>query len=320
MSDNDQLDAQAGDQEVSAADEDAALERTRRQLIADFAAAVGGYNDCANTNFNGALANFESTVRSASAQEATLDILNTMATTAFDEGVKLAIKELGEAAPAAGVVFALGKAIKKEMDRAAQAATSHEVGDWIKDLRAAANDAYTQSGTRAFLEQSATDMVADAGSEDDRQELIDNLTFATGAVQSGRWRAASVEDYERYLYEGWINAHFSFIGGVDDDVSGFIDVRFEADDAPTSATVVAPLGDKLADAINRISNRAGVNSLMDLAVRKRVCKWADNAVGGEGWSCGWFDDRNELINEPNSEEVTEFLNSTTWRGNVTMFR
>ena len=48
--------------------------------------------------------------------------------------------------------------------------------------------------------------------------------------------------------------------------------------------------------------------------------WAENPVGGSGWSCGWFDDRNELINEPNSVEVTEFLNHDDWRRTVTLFR
>src|SRR5215468_3099358 len=138
-------------QEVSTEEEKAAVERTRANIIGDFAKTLGSYNQRVVTSFNAALGNFETTVRSASAQEANADILRVMATTAFEEGAKAAIKELGEAAPAVGVIFSFGKAIKQEIDRAAAAATSHEVGNWIKDLRSAANDAYTNSGNEQSL-------------------------------------------------------------------------------------------------------------------------------------------------------------------------
>jgi hypothetical protein len=162
--------------------------------------------------------------------------------------------------------------------------------------------------------------LANADTEDDRQALIDTLTFATGAVQEGRWTVLSTAAYERALYERWISGHFTFIGRVEDDISGFVDIRFEDGDMPESTAVVAPLADKISEALNRIASNTGLGSMMDLNVNKRVCKRADNAVGGSGLSCGWFDDRNVLVSEPNSEEVTDFLKSTDWWSDVTIFR
>jgi hypothetical protein len=268
-----------------------------------------------------ALANFETTISSASLSETRPDIAGVIAATAFKEGFKEVSKAtLGAAAPVANALLALVQSVKQETDRAMAARVSHSVGDWIKNMRTGATDNYNHNGTSRVLLQTLLDLYTSAQSDEERQSLVDDASYATAAIEQSTWPVTDVSFYERALYEGWIAAHFTFIGRVDDDISGFLDVRFEDGDTPSSAAVVTPLGDRIGDALNNIASSSGVATMMDLAVHKRVCKWADNAVGGSGWSCGWFDDRNEIINEPNSEEVTNFLYQEEWRRTVTLFR
>src|SRR4051812_38336625 len=106
---NDHGEDQTDQQQVSGPEEDAAVERTRTKLIAEFAGALSRYNSDLFTNFTAALSSFETTARSSSAQEAKVDILGTVATVCFEEGVKAAIGQLGPAAPVAGVLFSLAK-------------------------------------------------------------------------------------------------------------------------------------------------------------------------------------------------------------------
>jgi hypothetical protein len=272
-------------------------------------------------------------------------MLKVLVATAFDEGVKYAIEDLrkyataagvaadvvGKYATAAGVVFSYAKAINQEIDRAAAAAVSYDLATWIANVRSTASNAYVNSGSSQVLLNKIRDAYANLSSEDDKQSLIDNVTYATAAVQTGLpdasgavqnkdWSVPSTAVYERCLYEAWTNGHFTVIGGVDDDISGFIDVRFEDGNMPKSTALITPLGDKVSDQLNNIASAAGLSTLMTLAVHKRVCRWADNPAGGSGWSCGWFDEANQLINEPNSDEVTNFLKSSDWQSNVTMFR
>jgi hypothetical protein len=300
---------------------DIAIEENRRRIMVDFANSLGQYNTYSVLNYLSALANFETTVSSASAAEARPNVFGAVAATALKEGFKEVSKAtLGTAAPIAQALVAVGQSIKQETDRAVAARVSHSVGDWIKGMRTGANDAYTRRGTSQVLLRTILDIYTGAASDEERQSIVDDASYASAAIEEGTWAVADVSVYERGLYEGWINAHFTYIGRVDDDISGFLDIRFAADgDTPSQASVVAPLGDRIGDALNTVAG-AGVETMMDLPVHKRVCKYADNPVGGSGWSCGWFDDRNELISEPNSEEVTAFLRQEDWRRTVTLFR
>jgi hypothetical protein len=311
---------EAEPQEVSEEELSSSVERNRSQILLSFSNSVGTFNQRALEQYNAALENFETTIQSASVQETRADILGVIAKTALEEGFKEVSKQvLGAAAPIAGAVLALAKNIKQETDRAAAASVNRSAGDWIKQMRRGVNDAFAKHGTSDVVLRGVTSAYANA-SEDERQVLVDEASFAAAAIEEGTWAVADVAVYERSLYEGWINGHFSAIGRVDDDISGFVDVRFEDGDMPSAAAVVAPLGDRIGDALNTIAGSSGLSSMMELKVHKRVCKWADNAVGGSGWSCGWFDDRNVMISEPNSEVVTEFLQREDWRSTVTLFR
>jgi hypothetical protein len=196
----------------------------------------------------------------------------------------------------------------------------HRIGDWVKAIRTGAVDAHQKYGTARRILSTFTGAFDQASSDDERQTLVDDASYITAAIEEGTWPLASVAQFERALYEAWISAHFTFLGRVDDDISGFIDARFQEDETLESVSVVAPLGSRIADALNTVASPSGAPSMMDLAVYKRVCRMTDNAAGGAGWSCGWFNDRNQLINEPNSEEVTQFLLRDNWRRTLTLFR
>jgi hypothetical protein len=282
---------------------------------------TGKYNLDSLLSYLSALANFETTISSASVRETNPDILGAVASVAFKEGFKeIAKQTLGAYAPIAQALLAMAEKIKQETDRAMAAQTSHSVGDWIKAMRTAANDDYSRHGRSEVLLRYMQDLYTSAEDDDTKQAIVDDASYATGAIDEETWSVAGVSVYERALYEGWINAHFSSIGRVDDDISGFIDIRFEEDETLKSASAVSPLGDRIGDALNNIADASGVATMMDLSLHKRVCRWAENAVGGYGWSCGWFDDRNELINDPNSETVTQFLHREDWRRTITLFR
>src|SRR6266436_5404423 len=99
---------------------------------------------------------------------------------------------------------------------------------------------YTRHGTSQVLLRYMLDLYTNAENDDAQQTIVDDASYATGAIDEGTWPVADVSVYERALYEGWINAHFSGIRRVDDEISGFIDIRFEEDETLKSTSAVTP--------------------------------------------------------------------------------
>src|SRR5262245_9237242 len=202
------------DQEV-----DITIEENRQRIIVDFANSLGQYNTNSVINYLSALANFETTVSSASVAETRPNIFGAIAATALKEGFKEVSKAtLGAAAPIAQALVAVGQSIKQETDRVVAARVSHSVGDWIRAMRTGANDADTHRGTSRVLLRTMLDIYSGAASDEERQSIVDDASFASAAIDEGTWAVADVSVYERGLYEGWINAHFTHIGRVDDDI------------------------------------------------------------------------------------------------------
>lgn len=299
-----------------------AVDETQRRIVKRFAENMGQYNAVAINSMNAAIANFQTTMTSPSSIEARPNVLGVIAKVAAEEGFTELNKHIaGLAAPYLSALFSLGKAISAEVGRAEATVNLRDVSSWSVQLRAAVNNAFAQHGSTSALLIQVNKLLDGLNTAEERQEVIDVLSFGEALTdpEDPNRPVPSVEAFEVGLYQGWVVSQFTGLGRIDDEIKGFLDIRFEDKDA-TKVVVVVPLGDRVGDGLNRVAAIAGYPSMMDLRVYKRVCQWSPNAAGGEGWSCGWFDDRNALVNEPNSKAVAKFLRQTDWRKTITAFR
>ena len=117
------------------ADPDAVEFDTDMQTIRDYTSAVVETQTKIAAAYTGALANFETTVRSASATEAKADLVGAVLKSGLKAVEKEAVTAVKEETGAdLGPIVDMLHAVSDELDRAAKAAESLAVGDWIKEL------------------------------------------------------------------------------------------------------------------------------------------------------------------------------------------
>ncbi len=107
---------------------------------------------------------------------------------------------------------------------------------------------------------------------------------------------------EAAMYVSWINQNFN-----NDcmDGTGLIYIQFDDDGTLSSATVQAPLGDKIAAALNNTMGAAGTDGLMGLDVVKKSCRGTD---------CMCFEGNNVVRKAATSDATQEFLSAPdTWK-------
>jgi hypothetical protein len=274
---------------------------TDMQTIRDYVHAVVEAKSKIATAYLSAIDNFQTTVQSASPTEAKPDILGTILKSGLKTIEKTAISAVKEATHAdLGPLDEMAHAIYDEIDRAAKAAESLAVGEWIKKTRTSITDAYTQDQTgEALRNQLETDYKNH--DEGGRGGYIGGVQIELEAVRTINNKDApkvpKVEVIEVAFYSAWINQYFN-----DDcmDGSGFIYLRFYDDGTPDSATVNAPSGDKIAGALNNSMAGAGLFRLMDLDVVKKLCK---------GDACMCFEGNNVVRKAALNDSVQSFLSS-----------
>jgi hypothetical protein len=236
------------------------------------------------TRYTNGLANFETTIQQASAQEAKADVVGAILKVAWKTTRDAAFKAVKEATGADVKPLAdLYEEIHKEIDRAAAANTSHQAGVWIRNLRSSIVTAGTKETSGALLDR--LKMHYASLSTDDRLDWITNLQAETEALKA--FAAPEVTEVEAGFYEAWINGHFNHCSLEGGD--GFLKITFASDDSLEEAVVKAPLGDKIEGGLDGVHT----GSLMNLAVNKQVCSYGDLVVG-TGWRCYCFDDRNAV--------------------------
>lgn len=255
-----------------------------------------------------ALAQFETTMRSASAKDADPDILGAMLSAAFDFAVGEFISRLGEDLGELSTGLAFAKAVfgatSAEIKRAGHASASLAVGDWIKDQRVAI-DEVRRRFDRDDLQEEMSQLYREAP---DRQRFLDDLFESMERLSEEELPTVSV--LEQKLYEQWINAHFR---AIRKDSQGCIEFRYEYEDNAfdfVSCTVEAPSGDKIETALNRLLEQEllpGVRRPIDLKVRKRGCFFVEGLGTGTVWSCGWLDQDNQLIHRPIHDDAQEAI-------------
>ncbi len=265
------------------------------QTIRDYVDAVVQAQAQVATAYSAALDSFQLTVQTASPTEARPDVLGVV----FKSGVKLAEKSAVAAVKDAtgadlGPLVEMLHAISDEADRAAKAATSRSVAEWISGIRTAVINNYTQGSTRqAMIEQIQQEYNQnDEGGRGGYIAGIQNELAATKTVQ-----APKTEAMELSMYEGWINQNFN-----QDcmDGTGIVFIQFDSDGNLTSANVIAPLGDKLAGRLNTIMGSVGISGIMDIDVVKKVCRED---------LCMCFEGNNTVRKDTDDDDTRSFLTS-----------
>jgi hypothetical protein len=275
---------------------DAALDfDTDMQTIRDYVSAVVETKAKIATAYTAALDNVQTTFQTASPAEARPDILGVL----LKSGLKTAEKSAVTAVKAStgadlGPLLDMLHAVADEVDRAAKAAVNRAVADWLTDLRTTLVNAYTQGQTGEDLRQQieAEYNNNDEGGRGGYIAGIENELQAMRAVQ-----APKSQIVELTMYESWINQNFN---GDCMDGTGIVQLQFDSDGSATSATVTAPLGDRVAARLNSIMGDASVSQLMDLNVVKKVCRDTE---------CMCFEGNNTVRKDVLNDDTHAFLTS-----------
>lgn len=289
-----------------------------RNKISTFVELVARQHDKLLMSLLNALAQFETTMSFASGQDADPDLLGTL----VSRGFQMAVEELVSRVPGLSQAKAFFDVTTEELERAGRASQSLNLGDWIKDQRAAI-DAWMEAGVsnenRDLLQ---ADLESDYLDQDElgRQEFFERLNQAIN--QPSGDTGNRLDELEAAFYVQWINAHFTQVGGE----SGYIEYRLEYDDNDfdfESCTVKAPFGDKIDSALNHLLDRGQLPDTwrpIDFKVHKRVLLNVENLVGGQSWFAGWLNEENEIIDEPILSSAQEGLRDNEWRISVDRFK
>jgi hypothetical protein len=272
---------------------------TDQQTIRDYVQSVVETQAKLATSYTTALDNFQTTVLTASPKDAKPDVLGVILKSGLKSIEKSAVSAVKSSTGAdLGPLVDMLNAISDEIDRAAKAAANYAVGTWIKSVRTSVSNAYTQGQTGENLRQQ---IVAEYNQNDEggRGGYIAGIQNELEAMQTVTVPASQA--IELALYVAWINQSFN---SDCIDGTGIINLNFTDDGSPDSATVVAPLGDKIGPALNTAMNGAGVSGLMDLDVVKKVCK-AD--------ACACFEGDNVVRKSVLDDDTQTFLaDPATW--------
>jgi hypothetical protein len=268
--------------------------------IRNYVSAVVEAKDKITTTFIAALDNAQLVFQTASPAEARPDLIGVMLKSGLKSVEKVAVSSVKGATGAdLGPLVDMVHAIYDEVTRAAKAAGTRSVADWMARLRTTIVNQYTQGQTgeslRIQIEQEYNQN--DEGGRGGYIAGIENELVALRSVQ-----APLSQVVELAMYEEWINQNF------DNDCidgSGFVQLVFDSDSNPSSATVVAVLGDRVAARLNDIMSDAGVWQIMDLGVVKQVCFDSE---------CACFEQNNVTRKEVLDGDTQAFLASPdTWQ-------
>jgi hypothetical protein len=272
---------------------------TDMQTIRDYVAAVIEAKSKISASFLAAIDNFQNVVTSAAPADARPDILGAVMKSGLKSVEKTAVSTVKGATGAdLGPLVDVIRAVSDEIDRASKAAQNLAVSQWVTSTRAAIVNAYTQDQSGVALRDQIVGEY-DQNKEGGRGGYIAGVQNELGAMKTVQ---APVEQVpEVAMYQEWINQNFyqDCIDGT-----GMVFIQYDEDGVLTSASVVSPLGDKIAGALNNNMAVAGINRLMDLDVVKKVCKGDD---------CMCFEGNNTVRKAATDDQNQSYLAAeSTW--------
>lgn len=273
---------------------------TDMQTISSYVSAVVESKVKIATAYTAALDNVQTTFQTASPAEARPDIMGVLLKSGLKLAEKTAVTAVKDATGAdLGPLVDLIQAISDEVDRAAKAATNRAVGEWLLDLRTTLVNAYTQGQTGEDLRQQIIKEY-NGNDEGGRGGYIGGIENELEAMR--KVQAPKAQVVELGMYESWINQNFN---GDCMDGTGIIQLQFDSDGSANAASVVAPLGDRVAARLNSIMSDANVWQLMGLNVVKKVCR--DN-------ECMCFEGDNTVRKDVLNDDTHGFLTSAdNWK-------
>jgi hypothetical protein len=287
---------------------------TDMQTIDHYVAAVVEAKQKISTVHLAAVDSFQTTVMAASPAEAQPDFVTVVLKCGLKTVEKITVGAIKDATGVdVGPVVDLVHGIYDEIERAAKAAQSLAVADWIKSIRSAIADAYARDQSGSALRDAiiAEYNQNDEGGRGGYIAGIENefaaLKTLLESMQESDSRLLKTRSIETSMYEAWINQNFN-----NDcmDGTGVVYIQFADDGTLTSASVLAPLGDKLAGGLNDAMPGAGKTSVMHLDVVKKVCKGDD---------CMCFEGNNVVRKPAGSDANQTFLSSPDTWGLVNRF-
>lgn len=270
------------------------------QTINDYVNAVLEAKSKISASFLAAIDNFQTVVNSASPADAKPNILGAIMKTGLKTLEASAVGAVKTATGAdLGPLVDVIQSVSDEIDRAAAAAQNVAVANWITTTRAAIVNAYTQDQSGVALRNQIIGEYNqnDEGGRGGYIAGIQNELAAMTTVQAPKEQIP-----ETAMYQSWINQNFN-----NDciDGTGIVYIQYADDGTLSSASVVAPLGDKIAAALNSNMAAAGISRLMDLNVVKKVCKGDD---------CMCFEGNNTVRKAATDDQNQAYLaDQSTWK-------
>ena len=275
--------------------------QTDLQTIRDYVSAVSEANQKIATGYLAALDNVQVAFQAASPSEAKPDLMGVIA----KAGLKLIEKQAATAIEKVtgvnlGPVFELVHSISEAVDKAHAAQQNLAAADWIAQTRAAISNAFTQAPSGDALRKQIEDEY-NANNEGGRGGYIAGIELELEAVRV--LEIPTEEQLELQIYQSWINGNFN--GDCMDGV-GLAFFELDSDGQLTSATLVAPLGAKIAHAINNLIDRSGkISSLMELDIVKKLSFDGD---------CACFEGNNVVRKPASNDDTQAWLSSSdTWQ-------
>lgn len=284
---------------------------TDMQTIRDYVSAVVEIKARMTTAYGAALDQLQLVLQTASPAEAKPDVVGVILKSglkAVEKSAVTAVKELTGAD--LGPLVDMLHGIADEVDRASKAAVNRAAAAWILDLRSKIVNTYTQGQTGEDLRKQIEDEYNhnDEGGRGGYIAGIENELEALRKIhhtdENGNegWLVPSSEKIELGMYESWINQNFN---GDCMDGTGIVQLQFASDGSATSATVTAPLSDRVAGRLNSIMGDAGVSQLMNLNVVKKVCRDTE---------CMCFESNNTVRKDALNDDTHAFLTSPdSWK-------
>jgi hypothetical protein len=268
---------------------------TDMQTIRDYVSAVTETKAKIATVYAAAIDNVQITFQTASSAEARPDVLRVILKSGLKVVEKTAVTAVKESTGAdLGPLVDIVHEIATEVDRATKAAVNRTVAAWITNLRTSIVNTYVQGQTGEDLRKQIEDEYNqnDEGGRGGYIAGIENELEAMRTVQVPKSQIV-----ELAIYESWINQNFN-----NDciDGTGIIQLQFDADGSAISATVIAPLGERVAGRLNEFLSEASVSQLMNLSVVKKVCRDTE---------CMCFESDNVVRKDVLDEETNAFLTS-----------
>ena len=288
-----------------------------RQRIDDYARLVERQHGTLLDKTRDSLLNFQTTLKTASLEEANPDLVGVLATAAYEAGVSLLQSFVKNNALSAGLSFVLdvARGTHAELERAAAAALDRRVATFVKEAVRAIDVQRDRFRPAAFVEEVSLEFLESA----DRPAFLDALSAATIRLQTDILPALPF--FELKYYEAWIDMHFN---GFRKDGQGVIayNFAFDGEIEVQSCRVAAPHGDRIEDELNAFlaaGSIGGVRRPIDLRVRKRACFRVENLVGGTSIDCGWLTAGNGVAHEPTLPQARKAFAEPVWRVAVSKF-